>query len=406
MNSMRRFYLFAFLLLSSGVYAQKELPLKAGSWRGLIQLNDSTQLPFYFNTVFTEGKLSIEINNAEERILVDEVFVSTDSLIFKMPVFDSEFRCRNYFGSLKGIWINHARKDHQVLVFSAKQEPRPNYLKTAPEGLDGKWEVTFSPGLADSSKAIGLFKQDHSRLTGTFLTETGDYRYLEGQVSASLFQLSCFDGSHAYLFRASLKSGKLEGDFYSGATGYEKWIAVRDEHFQLHNPDSLTFLRKGFDRIDFSFKNSSGQNVSLHDPKFRNKVVIVQIMGSWCPNCMDETKYLSELYKRYQSLGLEIEALAFERTSDPGKANENIGRLKKRFGADYEFLVTGLNGSAQASQALPMLNAVMAFPTTIYIDKKGRVRKVYTGFSGPGTGIYYDKFKQETDLFISKLLAE
>jgi thiol-disulfide isomerase/thioredoxin len=406
MNAMCRFFLFAFLLLFSSAHAQKELPLRAGNWLGIIQLNDSTQLPFYFNAVYTNGKLGIEISNADEHILVDEVFVSTDSLIFKMPVFDSEFRCKNYFGSLKGVWINHARKDHQVLSFSAKQELRPNYLKTGTEGLDGKWEVTFSPGKADSSKAIGLFKQDHSRLSGTFLTETGDYRYLEGRVGTSMIQLSCFDGSHAYLFRAVLKSGKLEGDFYSGATGYEKWLGVRNEHFQLRNPDSLTFLRKGFDRIDFSFKNSSGHTVSLRDSKFRNKVVIIQIMGSWCPNCMDETKYLAGLYEKYQPQGIEIEALAFERTSDQIKAYENLSRLKKRFGADYEFLVTGLNGSAQASQALPMLNAVMAFPTTIYIDKKGRVRKVYTGFSGPATGIYYDKFKEETDLFVSKLLAE
>jgi len=62
------------------------------------------------------------------------------------------------------------------------------------------------------------------------------------------------------------------------------------------------------------------EKVSLSDPKYKNKAVIVQIMGSWCPNCMDESAYLSKVYKQYNKQGLEIIALAYERTSDAERA--------------------------------------------------------------------------------------
>ncbi|HEV7230763.1 MAG TPA: TlpA disulfide reductase family protein [Bacteroidia bacterium] len=398
---------FVQMIYCLNLEAQKQILLKDGNWRAALRLNDSTELPFYFDAVYTNGSLSIEILNAKERIVVDEISLTSDSLNFRMPVFDSEFKCRNYYGTLQGVWINHARKDHNTLPFSAKQEPPPNYTKASPTGLAGNWEATFSPGLPDSSKAIGIFKQDHAHITGTFLTETGDYRYLDGTINGTVFKLACFDGSHAYLFQAELKDGKLAGDFYSGATGHEKWIAVHNEQFHLRDPDSLTWLKKGIVKMDFKFPNTEGREVSLDDSTYRNKVVVVQIMGSWCPNCMDETRYLAEEYKKNKTKGLEVIALAFERSAEPASVRENINRLKKRFGADYEFLITGKPGNAKAaSEALPMLNAVMAFPTSIYIDRKGNVRKIYTGFSGPGTGIYYERFKEENERFIEKLLSE
>ena len=149
-----------------------------------------------------------------------------------------------------------------------------------------------------------------------------------------------------------------------------------------------------------------GKTISLSDEKFKNKVVIVQLMGTWCPNCIDETKFLATFYDQYKSKGLEVVGLAFERTDDFAKAVVNLNRVKNRFNANYEFLVTMKTGGVQASEALPMLNKVMAFPTSIYIDKKGVVRKIYTGFYGPATGDNYIKYVEETTRFVEKLLSE
>ena len=48
----------------------------------------------------------------------------------------------------------------------------------------------------------------------------------------------------------------------------------------------------------------------------------------------------------------------------------------------------------------------MSYPTTIFIDKKGKVREIHTGFSGPGTGKYYDEFVTEFNQLMDKLISE
>ncbi len=405
--------IFLFLFFVSSGFAQK--PLKTGIWDAVLHLNDTTELPFHFEVKNAKEKLSFEITNAEERIVVDEILFKDDSVFIKMPVFDSEFRCKHVGDSLKGNWVNHSRKDKNVIPFSASVTKGLFYAKPTLQNerlnlLIGRWKCTFSPNSKDSSLAIGIFKPSYSitKVAGTFLTETGDYRFLEGDVyEAATFRVSCFDGSHAFLFTGKfISADSIVGDYYSGAHWHEVWEAQRNEKFELRNPDSLTYLKPGFTKIDFNFKNLGGKNISLADEKFKNKVVIIQLMGSWCPNCMDETKFLTPFYDKYKSKGLEVIGLAFEKTDDPKKATINVIRLKNHFHSNYEFLITGKTGKDQASEALPMLNEVMAFPTTIYIDKKGVVRKIYTGFYGPATGNAYTKYVEQTTMFVEKLLAE
>jgi len=386
--------------------------LRTGIWRGVLTLNDSAGLilPFNFDLAFQNDSTAITIHNAEEKIQVNEIYFDKDSVFIRMPVFDSEFRCRILGDTLMiGNWINHSRKDKNIIPFKAEygRKERFHHLQYNDIAfVSGKWKSLFSPGAADSSYAVGLFSQSGDTLTGTFLTETGDYRYLDGWTSGSYLQLSCFDGSHAFLFHAEIeKDNSLNGDFWSGVHHHEKWTAWRDSAFALRNADSLTFLKKNFPKVDFTFSNLDNKKVSLSDEKFNNKVVILQIMGSWCPNCMDETMFLSEMDRNYKSKGLEIEALAFEKTDDFEKARSNVLRLKEKYNAEYEFLITGFQPK-EADKALPALNHVMSFPTTIFIDKKGTVRRIHTGYSGPATGENYTLFVKKTNEFVESLLKE
>ncbi len=405
------------LFFANNIIAQKDI-MQTGLWKGYLKLNDTTSLPFFFEVKKEKNKILLEVINSEERIKVDEISLKRDSIYIKMPIFDSEFKCRivdEFY--IKGIWINHSRKDKNIISFEGKfcdcdwdSFCTEQHFILPDSTKKYNYECTFSPRSADSSKAIGAF-QNYSRnyLKGSFLTESGDYRYLYGLVNCDhkQFYLSCFDGAHAFLFKGKMKGDSIvNGEFYSGAHWHEKWVAIRNEKFELRNPDSLTYLKTGFSKIDFSFKNLDGKTVSLNDEKFKNKVVIVQLMGSWCPNCMDETKFLAPFYEKYKSQGLEIIGLAFERTDNFAKAVSNVNRLKNKFNANYEFLITMKTGADQASEALPMLNKVMAFPTTIYIDKKGIVRKIYTGYYGPATGNAYTKYVEQTNLFVEKLLKE
>lgn len=413
-EQLKKLILTALLVIAgvgiNALVAQQPELLKPGMWRGVLKLNDTTDLPFSFSVV-PGAKPQLIITNGEERIFAEQLHITADSVTWRMPVFDSGFRCkRDSATSFHGIWVNRNGKNPVNVPFRAVHgQVRFPIEKPGFRGatIDGRWSTLFSPGTADSTAAVGVFTTTPRGVVGTFLTETGDYRFLQGDfVKADVFKLSCFDGAHAFLFRAQiLPDGTINGRFWSGTTWTEPWTAYRNDSAQLRNPEQLTWV-KDSSKIGFTFRDLNGNPVSLSDPRFEGKVVVVQLMGSWCPNCMDETRWLAGLHKKYANSGFEVVALCFERSSDTARANANIRRMKANLGANYLFLNTGLSSKAEASAGLPFLNGVMAFPTTLYIDRTGKVRKIHTGFSGPGTGAEYERFTAEMNIFIQQLLAE
>ena len=380
--------------------------LVTGIWRATLSLPYG-ELPFNFELKQGINSCTFEIINGEEKILVNEITFKEDSLFAKLPVFDSEIRVKISQNEMTGEWINYSRKENKGIPFNAKAGITYRFFEsqsTSSANITGRWETHFSPGTKDSSFAIGIFNQDKDQVTGTFLTTTGDYRYLDGMLKNDSMYLSCFDGAHAYLFKAKVEGNKMKGIYLSGNHWKENWIAERNEKIELPNPDSLTFLKSGYDKINFSFPDLDSNIVQLTDRKFQNKVVIIQIMGSWCPNCLDESIFLADYYRKNHARGIEFIGIAFEKTNDFQKAVSNVMRMKNRFGMDYTLLIAG--NRENANTALPMLNKIMGYPTTIFIDKKGSVRRIYTGFTGPATGKYYEKYKDDFGTYVSKLLSE
>ena len=403
---IKKITIFSCLLFFISQICFAQIHINDGLWRGVLTLDVKKQieLPFIFNVYYADGAPSITIFNADEKIVIDEVEVKNDSVFFQMPVFDSEFKCKFFPGLMQGVWVNHSK--NYTIPFSAifGQTDRFKAHVITRVDFSGRWETTFGIGTSDSSKAIGVFKQNKQILKGTFLSESGDYRYLEGIADGKNLYLSSFDGAHAYLFTGVMdEKGVVNGDFYSGLTGHEKFKAIGNNLFELRDPYSITKTVQG-EPVNFSFINTEGKTISLSDEKYKNKVVIVQLMGSWCPNCMDETAYLSTLYNDYQNKGVEIIALAYERTTDIEKAKNTVLRLKNKYGASYEFLITGLSGSVAAQKSLPFLSSVTAFPTTIYLNKKHEVEKIYTGYNGPATGAAYAKMKESTENLLNELI--
>ena len=143
--------------------------------------------------------------------------------------------------------------------------------------------------------------------------------------------------------------------------------------------------------------------------EFKDKVIIIQIMGTWCPNCLDESKYLVKYLKENPHKDLQVIALAFEVAKTREIAYERIKRLKKRIGIEYPILLAQFGNVADktlAQRKLPMLNHIISYPTTIFMDKNRKVRKIHTGFNGPATGKNYDDFVKEFETFVSELLRE
>lgn len=379
--------------------------LVKGTYRAELQLGDSEVLPFIFEV---EDETHVKIFNAEEIIDVDEISYNKDSIFIKMPVFEGYLSAKLQNDKLIGNFVKPNL--NRIVPFKAvKNTSRFDVSNVAEQDISGNWETIFSPDSeADRYIAKGIFKQNGNQVTGTFRTTTGDYRFLEGVVDGNKMKLSTFDGAHAFLFTAIVTDSTMQGTFYSGNHWQEPFEAKRNSKYELPDANNLTFLKEGFDKVVFSFPDSDGNLISLEDTRFKDKVVLVQIMGTWCPNCLDESKYYTKYYKNNKDKGLEIVALAFEYVKTEEKAFENIKRLQDRIGIGYPILLAqiGTSSKRDAQEKLPMLNHVLSYPTTIYIDKTGAVRKIHTGFNGPATGDKFKTFKSEFENFVTELLNE
>ncbi|MEL7268885.1 MAG: TlpA disulfide reductase family protein [Bacteroidota bacterium] len=410
---MRQIYFLQILLFSSFVglttSCENELPtLQTGQWRGVLQVSDTDELPFVFQLSSDSIEVyEMEIQNGEERVVVNDIVVEGDSLFVQMPFFEGYIKGSFTENEMKGEFIKESLS--RIVPFSAIRTDSPRFvdIQTATIDVSGNWKTTFQPGMEDEYPAKGVFQQSGNQVLGTFMTTTGDYRYLEGVISGYSLKLSTFDGAHAFLFTAKVKDSVLEGIFYSGNHSVETFTAVKDDAFELPDSNTLTFLNPGYDRFYFDFPDASGQRVTLDDSRFANKPVLVQIMGTWCPNCLDETKYYTNYIKNNPESDVEWVALAFEYAPTEEKAWKGIERLRKRLAIEYPILLAqfGTSNKVEAQKKLPMLNHVLSYPTTIYLNRNHEVVKIHTGFNGPATGEKYVKFQQEFETTLDSLTA-
>lgn len=414
---MKKAILAASLALVLGSCANQlntgALLLQNGVWHASIWRPDGQPIVFNFEVSDSAHRKVIYIMNASDRMLVDSVRRHGDTIFFHMPFFNSDFW--GHFqndGSLKGAWVRHLPGKDLSMPFTAipnadyRFHPHP---AKAQFDVSGRWATTFFED-GDTSQAVGEFRQDGNQVVGTFLTISGDYRFLQGVVDGDTLKLSTFDGSHAYVFTAPLTNDSLilGGQFYAGYQGHATWMARKDSSAHLPNAFSLTSFKTGENTLHAAFPDLKGDTVSLNDPAYKGKVLIVQIMGSWCPNCMDETRFLSQWYQANHSRGVEIIGLCYERTTDFKQSVASVMTFKNQFHVEYPLLITGVTASDpnMLQKTLPELQHFVGFPTTIFIGKDGHIQKIHAGFSGPGTGEHYVIFKKEFNAIVDSLLQE
>lgn len=382
--------------------------LSEGNWLFKLHVDESNPdrvLPF---NVVVIDKNQLLIQNSTEEIKVTEIKYYADSVSFIMPVFGSEFKAKIINNTLVGNWHKYNISEDFKIPFTADFGTSERFISTDSQTADfsGRWQSFFIND-SDTSTAIGIFGQSGKKVTGTFLTETGDYRYLEGIANGNELKLSTFDGAHAFLFEATMNDkGELNGTFRSGSTWETRWLGSKNPDAKLGDMKNLTYLKPGYNKLSFDFLNENGEYISLEDEMFQNKVVIVQIFGTWCPNCMDETRYLVEVYNKYKDEGLEVIGLDFEPKPNLEYFKSRISRFRQDLNVPYTLLLAGHSNKQKAAESLPMLNHILSYPTAIIIDKKGEIREIHTGFSGPGTGKTYDEYTKETESLIQSLLSE
>ncbi len=399
-------YLIFFIALISCEKESSKIKLKQGTWRGEI-IAQNNPIPFNFDVIKKGNGYKINLINGDEILEIDEVTVINDSIFFDMHIFDISIKAKINDTILTGIYNKHYAENY-ILPFKAIYNKKGRFDNvTSNNNFNGTWETTFLSNEGKETPAIGIFKTENNILKGTFLTKTGDYRFLDGYTKIDTMHLYSFDGNHIYKFKAYKENDSLiKGEYWSGKTGYKTFISKRNEHVKLPNANELTYLKDGYSKIEFSFPGLDGNPVTLNDEKYQNKVVIIQILGTWCPNCMDETKFYAEWYRKNKDKGVEIIGLAYEVKPDFEYAKKRVLTMKEKLGVDYDFVIAGTSSTKSASESLPMLNKVMSFPTSIIIDKKGKVRRIHTGFSGPATGIYYEEFIDDFNTLLHELLQE
>lgn len=393
-----------FLFSSLGFLAQSSHEPNLVKWQGQLAMNDRLFIPFTLEISKFKNKTRFDIVNGKERISL-QITKDGDSVVGRFPELDAylKFKFNDQGTELRGYWLNLNKKTQTKIPMNAWQDKNITEMASETSNIDGTWKATFSPNSKEPEITVGLFKQNAGLIQGTFLTETGDYRYLAGTVGAGKFSMSTFNGSWAFLVEGVVQNDSIYGKFYSGTSYQTDWIAVRDPNASLRDPSKLTYVDKEA-VFDFSKVKTLKRKGFDFKKIGKDKVVIYQIMGTWCPNCIDEIHFFKELHAKYHDQGLEIVALAYEVGNDEKSQIKRLKAFKKRLDVPYEVVLAGTSSKEVASSQFPMLNGIMSFPTSVIVGKNGKIEYVHTGFSGPATGDTYVQYVKEMNALMERLL--
>ena len=383
----------------------------AGLWRATLAVPGG-ELPFGLEIARrADGKLTATLLNGPERLTIADIRQQDAQLELGMPGYQNKLLASIEGDLLSGevVMVRKGGELQRIPLRARRNQSQRFFASPLLDGAQagGRWAVRFTDSDGKSYAAVGEFQQQGSTVSGTFLTGTGDHRYLAGEVRGQELYLSTFDGGHAFLYRAQFrKPDRIEGTFWSGLHSVESFVAERNDAASLGDEEQVTKVKKSDARLKFQFPDVDGQMVSLSDARFKGKAMIVTLAGSWCPNCHDEAAYLAPLYRQWRDRGLEIVTLMFERFGDVAQAAAAVRTFRREFGIEYPTLIAGISDKDDAANKLPELNGVFAFPTTLFIGRDGMVRSIHTGFSGPATGAHYQALQRDFAARVESLLAE
>jgi len=395
---MRLLSLVLLFFMISFAHARRSAGPKAGVWRFELKY-PTVDVPFLMELAPGKKGWQATLINGKERLELDTIQVSKGKWIVPLQTYQNYLE----FSSLSPTMIRgHFVKPNKKPEERIPLEGRPGSFrrfdrntKKAEVTLSGKWAMEITETDGKKTQAILLLDQSGNSLQASILTPTGDYRYIDGYVSGSNFETGAFDGVFNFVFRGKLEGQLLSGEIASKST--TKFTAKRDDNVTLPDPLKQTQVES----IDFAFPDMQGKTVSLAD--YKGKPVIIQIFGSWCPNCIDELGFLGPWYEKNKNLGVQVVALSFERALTPQDALKHLQKVVKKRAIPYPVLLAGTSGADTPATKLPGIKNFISFPTTIFLNKNHQVHKVHAGFNGPGTGLYYNEFKTMFETTISEI---
>lgn len=404
---MRRILLvIVFIAWWSSIQAQD---IQTGSWQGRIAYRDRV-VPFIFKVDKNKSEeYVLTLVNGKESIPIPNLSWKGDSLVIPMHSFDVEIITKVSKDRMTGRWVKNY-KSNPGLPFTAKFD-QPRFPSKSQSGkvakLPSQLKMTMTPGQTMAYETIGLFEQKGQVITGTILAKFGDFRYFEGVISEDSIKASSFDGAHALLLLGHLKDGQWSGELVLDNNYSERWVGEIDPDFSLADPfvkidpDNPTTQEPYFDILTAG----SGFNTLTKDDFF-GKVTIIQLLGSWCPNSLDETHYLTKWYAANKNRAIDILAVFFEMNYSKEYGLKRISDYVSKNNIPYPTALGGPANKGQAALAFPFIAKLDAFPTLMILDKHGRVRYMHSYFLGPAAGKYYKDFDKRFNGIIDELLKE
>jgi thiol-disulfide isomerase/thioredoxin len=340
-----------------------------------------------------------EIVNGVERIPIEIKWGKDSTFKSSLPLFNTYFEGKKEKGILTGEWVDSTRTGDYRIPFQIIGNKVREFDTKVHMPVHAKYKIVFADDSVPAILDMAAVREEFV-VYGTVLTETGDYRYLQGEpFENNRFYLSAFDGTHLFYLAGQLVDNKIEGIFMSGKHYLAKFTGEADATFELRKADELTWMKNPKETLELKLSVDTKTERSFGEKDWKGKVTLVQIMGTWCPNCTDESRFVKSMYEKYHAQGLEVVPVSFERGTDKQVAFTRINSQAKQMALPYPvYLGSGADSPQKAAAIVfAQLNHVMSFPTLILIGKDGEVKKVWTGFYGPGTGVHYTEHTKEIE---------
>jgi thiol-disulfide isomerase/thioredoxin len=367
---------------------KQEKPLQEGLWQGYFQRADSIEIPFRLQVTYPDAKsemASIALYTEDETLPAQLVEITADSVFATLAYFDTELRFKLESSTrISGFWVDNSREGMTLPFYAVA-----GVVESPVSELSGKFAVTFRPGAPNAYPAVALIEQDDAGLKATFRTPSGDYRFLRGYLKDGQLVLHRFDGQVIYLLTADVKGDSLiNGKHYSGPTYLAEWQGILDSNAQMSDPYERTKVINSTP-VELKVLNIDGDTILLDKAVFQDKITLLTIMGTWCPNCLDESRFIDQYLKENPGFPIQVFGLCFERPSSWDHVQRILRKYTAALKLPFPLYYVGPPDADFANAVFPMLDGIKAWPTMVVLDRQGQISKVHTGFDGPAAGEAY-----------------
>jgi thiol-disulfide isomerase/thioredoxin len=360
------------------------------------------EIPFRFEIAGNGSAVSGWFFNGDEKVLSTGGTFENNTLTLNFDHYATAVEAAVVNGRLVG---TYNRATGYYPFYARRFTPPAAFPNEVPQ-IDGLWQI---PTNSDKGEAAWRFivRQSGAEVTAAILRVDGDTGALSGTYRNGKFIVSHFSGARPLVLELTPQQ---DGSLEIVRNRTVKNVAVRAAEAKLKgvpeptDPSRHSSVKDPTQPFKFSFPDITGKVLLNTDERFKNKVVIVSISGSWCPNCHDEAPFLAELYKKYRAKGLEIVALSFEEDSQKEKGYPRLLAFNKRYGIEYPVVLAG--PQADLAEKVPQIHNLNSFPTTIFVGRDGLVRSVHAGFAGAVSGVFHSSAKEEITANVERLLAE